>query len=761
MGRTVGFTFSVGARLQSSVASAFDTVAGRANRLKRDMKDLRAVSGTASKLTSARATVDSLKAEAAAGKDVSRQLAAAERAYASASRSAAKYNITIGNAAAVHARATAQMQRSEAALRRQETIMRNRSKRDELKGEIMGTVASVAVVAAPVKMAVEFESAMADAAKTIDGMRDSAGRLTPKYYELEAAVKQMGRELPLTHDQLASLFAAGGQMGMTSVEELREFTQLAAHMSVGFGMSTDAAAESIGGFRSALGLTLKETREALDLMNYYANTSSATESSIANIVSRIGGIGKIAGVSHQSVTAMAATLASMKIPDEVAGTGLKNFMLALTKGGAAAKSAREALAKVGIDSKALAKEMQHDAEGAMLATMRKILKLPAHMQAEVMTQIFGTESLGPIAPLLTQLDKLEENLKIAGDKSKWGGALQEEFANRAKTTANALILAKNRVSELSISLGSVLLPAVVAGAQAFGHFIEPVIAYAQANPAVVSGAFALVGGLVAIRVAALAGGFGLTALSNAALVGRVALTPLIWITNALTTATFRQSVVTRAAAVWQRVLNAAMKANPVGIIITAVSALAGWFAYLYAQTGSVGGALSAMWDGCVSGLKLLVKPLEWALNGIGKIVSWLGSEDADKADSKIEDGLSQAADNPENSSPTKPQSAAMRPVAAAPPSVSGPPSMPEPEDFGAAQAEAAAMRHAGVQAAKTAGQPGGPVNISPTFAFNISMDGVPDREFGRRVLDSLESEKSSIQRLLSGLLADAARVQYG
>ena len=69
MGRTVGFTFSVGARLQSSVASAFDTVAGRASRLKRDMKDLRAVSGTAGKLTSAKATVDSLRAEAAAGKD--------------------------------------------------------------------------------------------------------------------------------------------------------------------------------------------------------------------------------------------------------------------------------------------------------------------------------------------------------------------------------------------------------------------------------------------------------------------------------------------------------------------------------------------------------------------------------------------------------------------------------------------------------------------------------------------------------------------
>lgn len=760
MGRTVGFTFSVGARLQSSVASAFDTVAGRASRLKRDMKDLRAVSGTAGKLTSAKATVDSLRAEAAAGKDVSKQLAAAERAYASASRSAAKYNINVGNAAAVHAKATAQMQRSEAALRRQETIMRNRSKRDELKGEIMGTVASVAVVAAPVKMAVEFESAMADAAKTIDGMRDEAGRLTPEYYKMEAAVKRMGRELPLTHDELAKLFAAGGQLGLSSTEELEEFTTMSAHMAVAFGMSTEEAADAIGGYRTALKLTMPEVREVLDLMNQFANTGSASEKGIADIVRRIGPLGNVGGVAAKPMTALAATLDAMKVSPEVAATGIKNLILAMTAGTAATKAQRESYKKLGIDTVKLAKQMQTDGPAAIISVLEAVKKLPKAQQLSIMQEIFGKESLGSIAPLLDNLDLVKQNLITAGDTTAYAGAMQQEFANRAKTTANALILAKNRVSELGISLGSVLLPAVVAGAQALGRFLEPVIGYAQANPTVVSGAFALVGGLVAIRVAALAGGFGLTALSNAALVGRVALTPLIWITNALTTATFRQSVATRAAAVWQRVLNVAMKANPVGIIITAVTALVGWFVYLYEQTGSVGGALSAMWDGCVSGLKLLTKPLEWALSGIGKIVSWLGSDDADKADSKIEEGLARTGEDPETPAPPKPQAAQMRPVAAAPPSVSGPPSMPSPGDFDAAQAEAAAARHVGIQAA-TSGQLGGPVSISPTFAFNISMDGVPDREFGRRVLDSLESEKSSIQRLLSGLLADAARVQYG
>ncbi len=764
MAQSVGFTFSIGARLQAGVASVFDTVAGRAGKLKREMKQLSAVSGAAGKLTSTRATVDSLRAEAAAGKDVAKQLAAAQKAYASAQRSAAKYNITVKDAASVHAKATAQMKRTESALQRQETYQRNAAKRAELQGRIMGTVASTAAVALPVKMAIDFESAMADAAKTIDGMRDKAGNLTPEYYKMEAAVKQMGRELPLTHEEIAKLFAAGGQMGMSDVEKLREFTTLSAHMAVAFGMGTEEAAEAIGGYQTKLGLTTGQTREMLDLINQFANTSSATEKDVAGIVGRVGALGDVAGIAHKPMTAMAATLASMKIPEEIAATGLKNFMLALSKGEAATKKQKEAFASLSIDAEMLGIGMQRDAEGAMLSVLKAIQKLPKHKQVAALSELFGSESLGAIAPLLTQLDLLEKNLLIAADKTQYAGAMQQEFANRSRTTATALLLLKNRSGELGIHLGSALLPAVVAGANAFGRFLEPVVAYANANPTVVNGAFALVAGLVAVRLAALAGGFGLAALSNACTLGRAAVTPLVWMTNALTTATFRQSVATRATAVGQRLLNVAMRANPIGIIITAVTALVGWFAYLFNETGSVSGALGAMWDGCVAGLKLLTRPLEWALNGIGRIVAWLGSDEAEETDGKVRDGLAEMEKEP---APAATPAARPRPVSAASPPVSTRPSaLPSPEAYDQAQAQAAALQvaeasgKAGFAGPRGAGSPGGgAVTLAPSF--NFKMDGVPDREFGKRVLDSLESEKTAVQRFLSGLLADAARVHYG
>ena len=83
-----------------------------------------------------------------------------------------------------------------------------------------------------VKDAISFETTMADAAKTIDGMRDDTGKLTEKYHEMGRAVQEMGRSIPLTHAEIAALFAAGGQQGLTDVGELQKFATMAAHMSV-------------------------------------------------------------------------------------------------------------------------------------------------------------------------------------------------------------------------------------------------------------------------------------------------------------------------------------------------------------------------------------------------------------------------------------------------------------------------------------------------------------------------------------------------
>lgn len=327
-------------------------------------------------------------------------------------------------------------------------------------------------VSVPVKEAISFESAMADAAKTIDGMRDDTGKLTKKYDEMQGVILSMGRSLPLSHQEIAALFAAGGQQGMTDVAELQNFATMAAHMSVAFGMSTQEAADAIGGFRTAMGLSFDDTRTMLDLMNQFANTTSASEKGIAEVVRRIGSLGGVAGVKNKELTALAATLDSMKVSPEIAATGLKNFMLALVAGDAATKKQAKAFESLGLNAQQLSKDMQVNASGTIVQVLEKIAALSKDKQLSTMQEIFGKESLGAIAPMLDQLDLVKKNFAQIGDESKYAGAMQQEFSNRNDTTAAGLQLFNNRMTELSITVGKNLLPALTSLAESLGPIVS-------------------------------------------------------------------------------------------------------------------------------------------------------------------------------------------------------------------------------------------------------------------------------------------------
>ncbi|MBB7241370.1 phage tail tape measure protein, partial [Escherichia coli] len=75
----------------------------------------------------------------------------------------------------------------------------------------------------------------------------------------------------------------------------------------------------------------------------------------------------------------------------------------------ATKSQKKALRLLRIDPKKLAADMQKDARGAMLHVLDSLAKVPKEKQAAVLNALFGKESLGAIAPLLTNLDLLRTN----------------------------------------------------------------------------------------------------------------------------------------------------------------------------------------------------------------------------------------------------------------------------------------------------------------------------------------------------------------
>ncbi|RBK99489.1 phage tail tape measure protein, partial [Xanthomonas oryzae pv. oryzae] len=183
--------------------------------------------------------------------------------------------------------------------------------------------------------------------------------------------------------------------------------------------------------------------------------------------------------------ALGATVAGMGIESEVSATGIKNMLLTLASGESATKSQREAFDKLGIKATAMAQVMQKDAGGAIMSVLQKLRALPKAEQAATMTQLFGRESIGAIAPLLTNLELLQGNFAKVADAQRYGGSMSAEYASRVATSANSLQLLKNTAVVVSQSIGQTLLPQFKELTERTAAVVGQVTTWIRANPVLV------------------------------------------------------------------------------------------------------------------------------------------------------------------------------------------------------------------------------------------------------------------------------------
>ncbi|EFX6941564.1 phage tail tape measure protein, partial [Shigella sonnei] len=252
-----------------------------------------------------------------------------------------------------------------------------------------------------------------------------------------------------------------------------------------FDTTAEESGQMMAQWRTAFKLTQGEVAGLADKINYLGNTGPASAKKISDVVTRIGPLGSVAGVASGEIAAMGATIAGMGVESEIAATGIKNFMLSLTARDSATKSQKKVLRSLRISPKKLAADMQKDARGAMLHVLDSLAKVPKEKQAAVLKALFGKESLGAIAPLLTNLDLLRTNFNRVADAQQYGGSMQKEYAARAATTENQLLLLQNQINAISSTLGETFLPSLNEGIKEMKPFLEEVRTFVRENPEVV------------------------------------------------------------------------------------------------------------------------------------------------------------------------------------------------------------------------------------------------------------------------------------
>lgn len=352
--------------------------------------------------------------------------------------------------------------------------------RANLKDELLqvGNLLKGAVFTLPVKLAIDFESSMADVKKVVDF--ESKEELK----EFSNEILKLSREIPLNAKELAQITASGGQLGIAK-NELIAYTTLVAKMGVAFDMSAEVAGESLSNLKNSLQLNINEVEKLGDTINHLSDNSASKASKIVEAISRVGGTARIFNLSADQTAALASSFISLGKAPEVAANSINALLNKLMTAPQQGEKFQKALKQIGMDSKYLKVAIEKDPQKALNTFFESLEKVKDSEKMAVLTNLFGTEYADDMALMLTSLNEYKKAQDLINDEKKQG-SLDREFKNRSETTANSLILLKNAFEEIAINLGSVFLPAISGVVKGFGGFLNSVVDLMNAIPGLTS-----------------------------------------------------------------------------------------------------------------------------------------------------------------------------------------------------------------------------------------------------------------------------------
>lgn len=359
----------------------------------------------------------------------------------------------------------------------------------------------VAALGATAKAALDWESAWAGVTKTVDG--------TPAQMDaLESSLRGLAKTLPATHQDIAAVAEAAGQLGVAR-EDVVGFTKTMIDLGETTNLTSDEAATSIAQISNVMGTMAnggsKDVERFGATLVALGNAGASTEKEILGMAQRLSGAMKLVGGSEADLLAMANAMASVGIEAQLGGGVMSRVMQRMYADVMDGGEGLTKLAEVaGVSSQDFATAFETDPVRAVDTLIKGLSRVKDEGGNVIQTMadlgIKGTEETSVILRLAGAGDLLSDSLTLGATAWQENSALAEEAAKRYETTQAKISIAWNNIKDAAISAGAVILP-VVAGlmetitglAQGFGELPQP----AQSALTIIAGlatAAVLVGG---------------------------------------------------------------------------------------------------------------------------------------------------------------------------------------------------------------------------------------------------------------------------
>lgn len=338
---------------------------------------------------------------------------------------------------------------------------------------VLGSMAAGATLAFSAKKAMDFEDVMTDVAKVINFAGEE------QFNKFREGILKTSVELGKLPKNLAEIAVAGGKLGILP-ENMDEFIGIVAKTSVAFDMLESTAGETIGKLKSMFELTVGETGNLMDAVNYLADNTTASGEQMIEIIKRASGTFKTFKMPTQFIAGWASFANQIETTADLAASGLNMMVSRMTQ------------------IPGMLEKMVKDPDKAMKEMLITLSKMDKIKRTKFIYKTFGQDAAKFVMKAVESTRLLEETMGLVGDKAKFSGSMMKELEKKLATgkTAWAKIMAVLDV--VAITIGDVLIPYIKEIAP---HILKVALGFrewAEANPMIVKIGLALAGILTVV-----------------------------------------------------------------------------------------------------------------------------------------------------------------------------------------------------------------------------------------------------------------------
>ncbi|WP_031410603.1 phage tail tape measure protein [Vibrio parahaemolyticus] len=350
-------------------------------------------------------------------------------------------------------------------LKELKAIETRQAARKAQRGQLLGEAVGVAATAAPVMMAaskaVDYESAYIDVQK-VTSFQSQAEEDKFKRQMKTLAVQKGMDQVGMTE----IVAAAGRSNANMTPEQLLQFADEAAQMSIAFDVDAKEAGATLATFKASMGLDGDKALNLAKTSNYLADSLANTEAkNIAAVMKRQGATALNAGFNESEVAALAGSIFAADGSEETSATALKNITTTLTAGYSATSAQQEAYSMLGLDADDVASGMQSDASGTLIEVLQALKEADDVDRSAIISELFGKEIQGSVIKLVKTMDGdqgLIKTLEKASDSAQKEAKWQDEL-NRKKGASQFLLDQIGSVFDrVVVALGTSFLPVLEA-----------------------------------------------------------------------------------------------------------------------------------------------------------------------------------------------------------------------------------------------------------------------------------------------------------